>query len=78
MALEDRIIELSDANQDRTNEFPDSKIINVPMKLQPKNDIQYKAVEFLNNIASSKHQAFLSLDVGIGKTYCTVKHIVEI
>lgn len=61
---------------DRNNEYPDSKIINVPMKVNPRDDIQYKASEFLNSNAKY-HQMFLVLDVGRGKTFCTIKHISD-
>lgn len=62
---------------DRNNEYPDTKVIDVPMKVGPKNDIQRKAIEFLNLYAVKNHQALLALDVGQGKTYCTVKHISD-
>ena len=61
---------------DRNNEYPDPKIINVPMKVNPRDDIQYKASEFLNSNAKY-HQMFLVLDVGRGKTFCTIKHISD-
>lgn len=60
----------------REDDFPDIKTINVPMKRDPLDDIQYESISFLNKNAN-KHQMFLTLDVGMGKTYCVVKHISE-
>ena len=62
---------------DRENDYPEPRIINVPMVLDPRNDIQYKSVAFLDKNAS-KHQSFLTLDVGMGKTFCTIKHISNV
>lgn len=60
----------------REDSFPEIKTINVPMKKDPLNDIQYESVAFLNKNAN-KHQMFLTLDVGMGKTYCVTKHISD-
>lgn len=61
---------------DRTYDFVSSDDIDIEMKLDPKNDIQYNAIAFLDKTCKG-HQAFLTLDVGMGKTYCAISHIAN-
>ncbi len=52
--------------------------ISFNMVLPPKNEIHESSVKFLHTAGKENHQAFLALDVGRGKTYCTIKHISEV
>lgn len=60
--------------EDRYRNYRD---VNIEMKLPPKNDIQENSIKFLRDSCYHDHQAFLALDVGMGKTYCAVAHIAE-
>lgn len=57
--------------------YKNFRTIKIEMKLPPKNEIQENSIKFLKNCGYYDHQAFLSLDVGMGKTYCAVSHIAE-
>lgn len=65
-----KIIEQLDAYKQYRN-------INIEMKLPPRNQIQEDSVKFLKDSLYHQHQAFLALDVGMGKTYCTTHHICD-
>lgn len=62
---------------DQTEDYKQFRKINVEMKLPPRNQIQEDSVKFLRDSLYHQHQAFLALDVGMGKTYCTTYHIAD-
>lgn len=51
--------------------------IKLEMKIPPKNEIQEESIKFLRDSTYHQRQAFLALDVGMGKTYCAISHIAE-
>ena len=64
---------------DQTNRYKNfSKISNMEMKFPPKNEIQEESGKFLNDSLFYTKQALLALDVGMGKTYCSTKHICDV
>ena len=62
---------------DQTNDYKYYRGINIEMQLPPKNQIQEDSVKFLKDTLYHDHQAFLALDVGMGKTYCATYHVAE-
>lgn len=62
---------------DQTEDYKQYRKINIEMKLPPRNQIQEDSVKFLRDSLYHQHQAFLALDVGMGKTYCTTHHIAD-
>lgn len=62
---------------DQTEDYKQFRKINIEMKLPPRNQIQEDSVKFLRDSLYHQHQAFLALDVGMGKTYCTTYHIAD-
>lgn len=63
---------------DDSEVYPMPRPVNLQMKLQPKNEVQRESISFLKEqYESNHHQTFLTLDVGMGKTYCTTNHLVE-
>lgn len=64
---------------DQTGQYKNySKISNMEMCFPPKNEIQENSGQFLNNTLYYNNQAFLALDVGMGKTYCSTKHVCDV
>lgn len=61
--------------QDESALYKIPRKISVHMSLPPRDQIQKDAITFLNN--NSNTQRFLTLDVGIGKTYCATAHISQ-
>jgi len=62
---------------DQLNDYKQYRTIKTEMKLPPRNQIQEDSVKFLHDSLYHSHQAFLALDVGMGKTYCTTYHIAD-
>lgn len=60
---------------DDTDVYSKPKKANINTILDPKDDIETRAIDFLEN--TNDRQMFLTLDVGKGKTYCTTKYICD-
>ena len=64
---------------DQTSRYKNySKISKMDMVFPPKDEVQEESCKFLNNTLYYNNQAFLQLDVGKGKTYCSTKHICDV
>ena len=64
---------------DQTSRYKNySKISKMDMIFPPKDEVQEESCKFLNNTLYYNNQAFLQLDVGKGKTYCSTKHICDV
>ena len=62
---------------DQTSSYKQYRNINIELKIPPRDQIQEGSVKFLHDSLYHQHQAFLALDVGMGKTYCTTYHIAD-
>lgn len=62
---------------DQTDAYKNYRKIKLEMKIPPRNKIQEDSIKFLRDSTYHDQQAFLALDVGMGKTYCTTSHIAE-
>ena len=65
--------------QNQTESFKRFRDISgrIDIKFPPKDEIQEDSIKFLKDQGHYKHQAFLALNVGRGKTYTTTVHIAQ-